>query len=300
MDAVLWHQPVRLPAQLPVEPGRQAEGRQHTQIAESGEALGVALLGAQPQLGGDATPGDRSQGPRRERPADQLERLGLDLEAQPRRVAGQAQQAGRVVDEASLVQHPQPPRAQIIEGVLRRDQPAPVLAAQWQGDRVDREVPPRQVLLDGAGTDLRQRARGRVGLGTQLGDVDPAVDPGDRRRAEALVDRRLQRLPVGPVTHREGRRQRRRELGGAAGDGHVELPRRAPQQQVAHGAADQRDVRALSRERQQLGTPGEPSQLLDRLRAPRIVRASPIAPAPLRPRAPGSPPPPGAPWPRRS
>ncbi len=71
---------------------------------------------------------------------------------------------------------------------------APARAAERHGDRVDGEVPAREILLERARAHLRQRARRRVGLGAPLGDVDAAAVPLQHGRAEALVKRRAGRL----------------------------------------------------------------------------------------------------------
>ena len=75
--------------------------------------------------------------------------LRLDLEAEARGVAGEAQQAGGVVEEAALVQDAQPRLREVLERMLARRSGSPArLPREGQRDRVDGEVPAAQVLLD--------------------------------------------------------------------------------------------------------------------------------------------------------
>ena len=89
---------------------------------------------------------------------EQFERLGLDLETESRRVASRAQCPGRIVDERAGRAGPAAGR--------RSRSSTPTVAVDQRargrdrdGERVDGEVAPREVLLDSGGSHLRQRSR---------------------------------------------------------------------------------------------------------------------------------------------
>ena len=63
-----------------------------------------------------------SNAPRGDRARGQQAVLLLDLEAQPRAVAREPQQARGIVDEALLVQYPQAPGLEVLKRVRRRAQ----------------------------------------------------------------------------------------------------------------------------------------------------------------------------------
>ncbi len=142
-----------------------------------------------------------------------LERSRLGLEPEAGAVAGEAQQARRVLGEAQLVQGAQASGAKVLEGILDCQELALARTAQRQGDGVDGEVAPCQVLLEASLAHDRQGPRGPIGLGAPLGDVDPPVAPSHRGRAEALVDDREDRSPVGALAGRDRCRQRAGQLG---------------------------------------------------------------------------------------
>ena len=135
------------------------------------------------------------------------------------------------------MQDPEPPGAQVLLGAR---QPGQLAVRQVQGDRVDREVAPLEVLAQGgAELDLRQRARPLVALAPCAREIEGRLGRGDGGGAEAVVDDHLAARP-GRGAVRHGHR--------VAFDHEVELVRRATQQQVAHGAADHIDgVLALER-----------------------------------------------------
>ena len=157
------------------------------------------------------------------------QRLGLLLQAEAEAggVARGAQSPGGIVGERAWVQDPQQTGFEVsppAEGVDRFWR-----ALQGQGDRVDGEVPPRQIRLDlTRRRHVGQRSRMRVGLGAGGCDVDLVPVELRLRRGEAFV---LDRL--GP--------QPRRQPCGIADDDQVDVGAAAAEQQVAHGTADQVD-----------------------------------------------------------
>ena len=76
--------------------------------------------------------------------AGQLGGAWLDLEAQPRAVAREAQQARGVLEEAALVQHAQAARARSSSACAAPSSSPAARAAERDGDRVDGEVPARR------------------------------------------------------------------------------------------------------------------------------------------------------------
>ena len=198
---------------------------------------GLRLAQQQPQLAPEPAARDGVHG----RGGGERVRVRIGLEPEPRGVAGHAQQPGRVVLERALVQHPQH------AGAARSSRARPLgerAVGEPQRDRVDREVAPREVLLDRrAGRDVGQRARVRVALRASRDDVE-----GRRGERTVAVPKRSWTTMSPP-----SRSAARRATGdGVALDDDVELARDAAQQRVAHGAAD--DVHArLAAERVQHG-----------------------------------------------
>ncbi len=221
---------------------------QHAQLIHRRQRRDRVRFGQrQSQLSADPCAGDRLQRARRDRRCSQRGGVVLDLEPEPGAVTRHPQQACRVVAEALLVQHAQRARGEVLERALDRDQPAPPLTTERQRDRVDGEVTPREVLLDAARAHVGQGTGRRVGLCAQLGDVDAPVVPDDRCGAETFVQDRLDGVAVGTLAGRDGRAQGTREISRVASDGHVELARPMPEQEVADGAADEGDVLAAPR-----------------------------------------------------
>ena len=92
--------------------------------------------------------------------------MRLDLEAKASRVARKPQQPRRVVDEAPVVENPQPARVEVVERAgVPRSAPGGI-AGEREGDRVDGEVAPAQVLRQRRGLHVGERARVRVRLAT--------------------------------------------------------------------------------------------------------------------------------------
>jgi hypothetical protein len=117
------------------------------------------------------------------------------------------------------------------------------------GDRVDREVAPRHVLLErdpGVGDDLEVVA---ARTGRPLDARRRELEPGGLQRAYLLVTRKQPDADLlvrhDEVLHLPVRLERSPQLGVAdARDDEVELAHRPPEQLVAHGAADHVGVEA--------------------------------------------------------
>ncbi len=249
-----------------VERSSQSERLEHSDLTERAQGRQpVGFLEREPQLRADPPAGDAVQRVAAERLRGQLGGMGLDLETQPGAVAGQAQQAGGVVDEAALVQNPEQPCLEVGEGVVEGDQLAGPLAGQGDRDRVDGEVPAGEVLLGARRPDLRQSARLGIALGASPRDVDPARRPDHRGGLEAVVDGEDGGALVAQLDHPQ---QLAGEACGLGGDDHVELLRRALQQQVADGPAYEGHVAVALGELRQLLAPGLLVEALEHDRAP--------------------------------
>ena len=113
---------------------------------------------------------------------------------------------------------------------------------QPQRERVDREVAPREVVLERrAELHDRQRAGLGIALAPRSGEVERGVRASHRGRAEALVHQHLAAEPLG----RPARDDQRVPL-----DDEVEVARHAAEQQVAHRAADHPDARLSAQRRE--------------------------------------------------
>ena len=87
-------------------------------------------------------------------PRRELGRAWVDLEAEPLAVAREANQARRVLDEALVMQDAEPPAPRSASPLIDREQ----LAVDGDGERVDREVAAREILLERGRFDLGERA----------------------------------------------------------------------------------------------------------------------------------------------
>ena len=129
------------------------------------------------------------------------------------------------------MQHAQDAGAQIGAGVVPLHD---LVVGQPDGDGVDAEVPPRQVLLDrSAELDIGERTRPGVGLAARAGQVEREPVGEHGRRPEPIVDGQR----AADALRRPARDRHRVTL-----DDEVEFARGAAQQRVAHGPAD--DVHA--------------------------------------------------------
>jgi hypothetical protein len=168
--------------------------------------------------------------------AQRAARAGRQREAEPRRKPRSAQRARRVVVEAVLVEDPQPPRGEVGRAVERVDELRMARARgarERQRECVDAEVAPREVLREVARTHGRQRAGMRIALAAHGREVDRGLADLEHRGAEAVVARQPARAAGG------ARRQRARARGVGILDQEIHVDERAPEQEVAHRAADQ-------------------------------------------------------------
>ena len=155
-------------------------------------------------------------------------------EAEAGGVADEPQHPRGVVDERALVEHAQHVRVEVVAGPLPLRHGA---VDEPDRDRVDGEVPPREVLLDrGAEFHVRQRPRPGVALAAGAREVEDDVAGRDRRGAEALVDGQRAADPL----RRPARDRHRVTL-----HHQVQFARLAAQQRVAHRAADDVHARLL-------------------------------------------------------
>jgi hypothetical protein len=202
---------------------------------------GVGLGEQQPHLVADPVARDRAPVGR----AGQRGRPLLHREPQPRRVARHPQDTRGVVGERALVQHPQAPRGDVVQGPGR----GPDLPArQPDGDRVHGEVAAQQVLVQPGRPHVGQRPRRVVGLRARARDVHPPAVGGPHLRGpEAPV--RLDDLAE--------RRQDGLEL---ALDRDVEIAHGRVEQRVAHRPAHQPQARNPPRRGQDGGPSWQPRQ----------------------------------------
>ena len=161
------------------------------------------------------------------------ERCGVLVhpEAVPILVADRPEDASRVVEKRSVVEHPNTSGFEIRPAFERIDEPAPVVSGQRRGHRVDREVPPEEVVFDRTRRDGRERARGLVRLRARGYDVDPLV--------LAVEDDGGAELVVRPHAPAECFRERCREGDRVAFDGDVDVEARLSEQDVPNRAADE-------------------------------------------------------------
>ena len=150
----------------------------------------------------------------------------IDLEAEPRGVAREAQQARGIVAKAAVMQHAQHAPRDVLLPMRRRAHPG---VGQRYGDRVDGEVTSQQIFGDRRGLDQRQRPRLGIALAASPGDVDARVPQRDAGRPEAVVGDRL-------ATERAQQRLDRPL------DEHIELARTLGSQQVADRTPHEMDA----------------------------------------------------------
>jgi hypothetical protein len=153
--------------------------------------------------------------------ADRVRGAGLDRQLEVDRDPDPAQRAQRVVGERLARDHAQPPGLEVGAAAVRVEQLA---ARERLGHRVDGEVARREV-----GADVAVAEHDQV-------DVPGVAGPDDAPRAERA--REPERRAAG------GARERARGILGVLGDRDVEVGRRAAEQAVAHGAADDPRVAA--------------------------------------------------------
>ena len=180
--------------------------------------------------------------PRRRELPDQLHlhagpretlRVRLHTEAVAVLVAERAEEPRRVVDEREVVEHAEDARLEVAQAAEEVHEPSEVLALQRDGQRVDGEVAPVEILADRRLLDGRQRTGVVVELRSRRGDVDAAAVVHDHGRAELVVR-------DGPAAERLGERAPEGDPVALDGDVHVEA--RLVHEQVAHGAADEVDA----------------------------------------------------------
>ncbi len=152
------------------------------------------------------------------------ERLLLGRQPQLRDEAREPHDAQRIARERRCRDHPQPPCSEVLPATRRVDELA---ARERLGDRVDGEVALREVLLDRLPEQRRE-----IGL--------PAVTRLHDAPGAELLGQREDRST-------RGARERPRRSLDVAADGQVDVGRRAAEQAVAHGAADEPGRRAGER-----------------------------------------------------
>ena len=143
----------------------QARSRVHGAVEpevrrRSSALTGSRLAGEQPQLGTDARAADRPERAAVDRLAGQRPGARLDLEPEAAGVPDQPKQPGRVVDEAPVVEYPQPVRARVLERARRgsasspaRSPPSAMAIALTVKSRRSRSS------SSGAGVDVGERPR---------------------------------------------------------------------------------------------------------------------------------------------
>ena len=134
------------------------------------------------------------------------------------------------------MQGAQTARGEIAEAVQRIEELAAARSRHAEGDRVDAEVAPPEVFLDGhAGTHLGQRARPCVALAAQCGEVDPLPAQLHARGGETRL--LLHRGGLAAHVAQPGRR-RGGEGGGVPAAREVQLGRRDTRGEVPDRTAD--------------------------------------------------------------
>ena len=213
-------------------------------------SLSASRSSAPSTRAGDASPARRLASAWRPR----ARRVRLGLEAQPRAVAGEAQQPRGVVEEAALVQHAQAPGGEVLERVrrLRRARPA---RGPPSGTAIALTVKSRRARSSSGvpGAHVRQRARARVGLARGARRCRCARRSQlDDRGAEALVDgdvRRRARVAgqiAAPARGRTPRRRRRRRTSSSRGARPSSRSRTAPPTSATSSARRPREQLAAA------------------------------------------------------
>ena len=228
------------------QPPARARASTPSSAIASSAASGVGFAERQAQLGADARARDGRQRAVRAAPrAASAAVCRLELEAEPRAVARESQQARGVVDEAALVQHAQATGVEILERVLdaraarpRCAPPSATAIALTVKSRRARSSSP----LPGPHLAAARRARGRTLRGARR--CRSARRP---TRAIAVPKRSCSvTLAAGVALASRRPASSRANAAASRASDDVELARHAPEQQVAHGAADERDVVARS------------------------------------------------------
>ncbi len=164
---------------------------------------------------------------------DQISRIGGDGEVEPSGIAHGADGAGRVIDERQRMQDPDIAPLEILPAAEKVDELAVPLTVESDGEGVDGEVAPVEVLADERVLHLRQRGRGSVELGPSRSHVDPvAIRKGDHRSEERLM-RVAAAADVG--------RQRIREIDPRTLHDEVDVLVGSSQEEISDHAANQID-----------------------------------------------------------
>jgi hypothetical protein len=225
---------------------------QHPQLVDRRQRSDrIRFAERQPQLGADPRAGDGIQRSRNDRRLGQPGGTLLDLKSEPRSVARHPQQTGRIVGEALLMQYSQPALFEVPQRIGHSARLPPTFTAQADGDRVDGEVPARQVLLLGSRAYVRQSPRYGVGLGAPGRDVDPAAIPFHERRAKTFVLVRARENPEAGAEITSEQRGGLRDGPPIAAYHNVQLARGSAQQQIAHRAPDKLQIAPLPGHRKQ-------------------------------------------------
>ncbi len=161
----------------------------------------------------------------------------VESEAEPRRVAHGPESPCRIVRQRALVKEPDPLLLEIPLAAERVEKyPVDARAGEPAGHRVNREVPPGEVPVDGrARLHDGKSSRMWVALLPGGGDVDPpSVRPGQSRRSEAIVTGLDAPPRLCGERRDEPRRRARRPL-----ESDVHVDGRPSKQEVADGPADE-------------------------------------------------------------
>jgi hypothetical protein len=160
--------------------------------------------------------------------------VAVHPETESRLVANGPQQAGRVLDEAQVVEHADRLLAQVAKAAEEVVRGAEVFGLERRRHRVDREVSARKIVSQGRALDLGKGAGSPVELGARRGHVDAhlaaAVSSFDDRRLELLV-----RMGADTELARQVARERER----VPLDHDVEIEALLAEQHVSDSAAHQ-------------------------------------------------------------
>ena len=164
-------------------------------------------------------------------------------------VADGTEEAGGVVVETGGVEDADVAVGEVGAAVERVDQGAKFVRSEGDRQRVDGEVAAAQVCVEIGRGDERQRAGVGVGFAAGGDQVDgEAAGQGERGGAEGLVQGEIAaELRLGCAGDGQS----------VADDDHVEIVRRATEQEVAHRATDEVRSRAVvERQRRAAGEQG--------------------------------------------
>src|SRR5919106_2681172 len=213
------------PSRLLVSPEMRVDRTVGAQLAEPHDAAGRSrILEKRLQLVAEPRRGEVADEPHLDAPAGEPCRVLLQAKPVARLVPDAAEDPRRVVDEREVVEDAEDARLQVGTSAEGIGEPPEVRLLERHGHRVDREVPPEEILAQPGPLDRRERARRVVELGARRDDVDAA--------AASILDDRRSELRVRRDAPSQRLRERARELDRVSLDRDVDVEALLAEQDV--------------------------------------------------------------------